>query len=77
MLLLLQEVVFQTYDGYVDKPRGTKFTVTPATWNSVTPEGVERRINFQLLDEDDQSAEDVTLVSMIINGGREIRFEFD
>ena len=57
----------------MDKPKGTQFTMTPAMWNSFTPEGVERRINFQLLDEDDQSAEKVRLVSITVNGGCEIR----
>ena len=60
-----------TFDGISDKAEGHKFIITPASWNGVTPEGTERLINFQVIQEQEEEGE-VRLLSLTVNGEREI-----
>jgi len=62
-----------TFDGVTDKTEGRKFVVTPANWNGITPRGTERVVNFQIIQEGEEEG-DIRLVSLTINGEKEIRF---
>ena len=66
--------MFMTYDGITDKSQGRTFVVTPASWNSMSPSGTVRSVNFQLIHEQDE-AEEVKLISMTLNGEKELRYQ--
>jgi hypothetical protein len=64
-------VTFNTFEATLDKSQGTEFNLTPVFWNSASPAGTLRAINFQITFENNDS--NAKLLSVILNGGEETK----